>query len=331
MSSNFRDFKIESVGGKIQNVSSLCSYIKNTNILPEDIAYLESLRNKLANDDLYKDVYTNEYPIVDVLQEKLLVYYITKENFELSEIISILEVYNKSFSSIDVVNHDGLTYFVFDYDTDIEVVCLNDPKRFIELVKNNANTFANKNISSAFSIMRDALYECVFKEDIDDVLSDYANRFNIDYPIYSAKDMNGNKIYKLKNGLFTKNGNELFTLITPTLVDKKDNEQMKVVNKNKKYKSFDLNEFISLRDKMLDSELVEEQDIEQLYYQVRYLINTMNRRTNGEDEEYSEALDVYMNRLAQINDIQPDMLSDADKSLLNDYNKNLQKIVTRAA
>ncbi len=74
MSSNFRDFKIESVGGKIQNVSSLCNYIKNTDIAPEDIAYLESLRNKLANDDLYKDVYTNEYPIVDVLQEKLLVY-----------------------------------------------------------------------------------------------------------------------------------------------------------------------------------------------------------------------------------------------------------------
>jgi hypothetical protein len=69
MSSNFRDFEIETVNGKIQNVSSLCSYIRSTKIEADDLPYLETLCNKLANDDSSNNMYTNEYPLVDALHE----------------------------------------------------------------------------------------------------------------------------------------------------------------------------------------------------------------------------------------------------------------------
>ena len=326
MSSNFRDFTIESVGGKIQNVSSLCSYIKNTPIESEDIPYLESLRNKLANDNRYNDIYLNEEQIVNVLEEELLKYYIKNDNFGLDNIINLLDIYNESFIYLDKVKYDGLTYLIHDEENDIDVVSVSDEQRFIDLVLTNASIFANKSLNEIFTLMKQSLKSITFSESTDETAVAYADKFNIDYPIYEGYDINGNKIFKIKNGLFIKRDNELISLLSPTLVKDEEHKDLRVIKKNKKYSSFDLDEFIDLRDRVLDCDVTDKQELEKFYFQVRYLINTMNRRTHGEDPEYTEALDEYMDSLIRIYESHPDLLSKSDTTNVKAYLNNRNKI-----
>ncbi len=329
MSSNFRDFTIESVGGKIQNVSSLCSFIKSTLIEEDDIPYLETLRNKLANDDNYNNSYTNEYPIVEVLNEELLKYYIKHDNCDMDYILEILEVYNKSFIYLDKIKYDGLVYLIYDQEDDIDVISVDNEKKFIDLVLTNTNTFVSKSLKEVFNLMKSSLYKIDFKETTDDIVQEYVDKFNIEYPMYSGKDQKNNKLYKVKNGLFVRHKEELTTLITPTLVEKDKHEELRVIKKNKKYASFDLNEFIDLRDRVLDSEVTDESELEKFYFQVRYLINTMSRRQDGEDIEYTDALDVYMNRLLQIYKNNPSLLSKENIINVETYLVNRDKISSK--
>ena len=327
MSSNFKDFRIETVNGKIQNVSSLCSYIKKTNIEEEDLPYLESLRNKLANDDSSVNVFVNEYPIVDSLEEKLLEYYINNYHYDMDNIIDLLEIYNHEFLNMEKIKYDGLVYLINDLDHDIDVITIKDEKVFINLVLNNLNTFIAKDINTIFNLLSTKLNRLEFVESIDPAIVEYAETFDISHKAYYAKDINGNRLFKIKNGLLVKHGDSISTLLTPSLVTREENTTKKIVNKNKKYKAFDLDDYITLRDKMLDGDMTSEEELQRFYYEVRYLINSMNKKDNILNEE----LDVYMENITHIYDTHPEVLTKADRRNVQAYLENKKKIYRKVA
>ena len=330
MSSNFRDFEIETVDGKIQNVSSLCSYIKSTLIEPDDLPYLESLCNKLANDDNSNNQYSNEYPLVDTLHEVLLEYYIKNYGFDLDQIIDVLEVYNKAFININKKMYDEHIYILFDRYDDIDLVSVKDEKHFIDLVLANLKTFVAGSFEEIFDLMCTVLNKVEFKETVDDEINEYKETFDIDSKTYHGNDIYGHDIYKIKNGIFIKNGNELDTLVTPSLMDREEHIEHKVVSINKKYQGFDLEDFITLRDKAMSGDLEDEVEVQRFYYEVRYLINTMSKR-RGLDSEESEALDKYMESLIQIYDNHRDILTPADKRNVQNYLDNKKKYTRKLA
>lgn len=330
MSSNFRDFEIETVDGKIQNVSSLCSYIKSTQIEPDDLPYLESLCNKLANDDSSNNIYTNEYPLVDTLHEVLLEYYIKNYGFDLDQVIDVLEVYNKAFINIDKKMYDEHIYILFDRYDDMDIVPVKDEKQFIDLVLTNLKTFVAGSFEEIFELMDRTLQAVDFNETEDEQISDYKETFDIDSKTYHGVDTFKHDIYKIKNGIFIKNGSELDTLVTPTLMNREEHIEHKVVSINKKYQGFDLEDFVTLRDKAMSGDLEDEAEVQRFYYEVRYLINTMSKR-DGLDSEETEALDVYMESLIQIYDNHRDILTPADKRNVQNYLDNKKKYTRKLA
>ena len=330
MSSNFRDFEIETVHGKIQNVSSLCSYIRSTKIEADDLPYLETLCNKLANDDSSNNTYTNEYPLVDALHEVLLEYYIKNYEFDIDQIIDVLEVYNKVFINIDKKLYDDHYYILFDRYDDMDIVPVKDEKQFIDLVLNNLLVFVSGSFEEIFELMDRELGAVEFEESTDKNINDYKDTFDIDKETYKGTDIYGHVLYKIKNGIFIENDNELDTLVTPTLLDKQEHIEHKVVSINKKYQGFDFEDFITLRDKAMSGDLEDEAEVQRFYYEVRYLINTMSKR-NGLDSEETEALDVYMQSLIQIYDNHRDILTPADKRNVQNYLDNKKKYTRKVA
>ena len=330
MSSNFRDFEIETVNGKIQNVSSLCDYIKNTLIVPDDLPYLESLCNKLANDDSSNNIYTNEYPLVDTLHEVLLEYYIKNYKFDLDQIIDVLEVYNKVFLNIDKKIIDGITYILFDRYDSIDVIPIKDNKLFIDLVLTNLKTFVAGSFDEIFDLMNVTLHSVEFTETNDKDMIEYAETFDLDDKVYTGIDQFGNHLYRIKNGCFRKNGEDIESIVQPTFVDKQEHNEYKVISKNKKYSGFDLNDFITLRDKAMVGDLADEVEVQRFYFEVRYLINTMNKRSKQDTDE-TEALDIYMNSLLTIYDNHRDLLTPADKRNVQNYLDNKKKYTRKVS
>jgi hypothetical protein len=327
MSSNFKNFRIETIDGKIQNVSSLCSYINDTDIEEEDLPYLESLRNKLANDDQSLNKYVNEYPLVDSLEEKLLEYYINHYHYDMDNIIDLLEIYNHEFLNMEKIKYNGLVYLINDKDSDIDVIVVKHEKDFIKLVLDNLNTFIASDIDTIFELLASKLFRVEFVESIDPAIVEYANTFNISHTAYYAKDIDGNRLFKIKNGLLVKYKDDISTLLTPSLVTKEENTTKKIINKNKKYKSFDLEDFITLRDKMLNGEITSEVELQRFYYEVRYLINSMNKK----DDTLNDELDIYMNNITHIYDTHPEVLTKADKRNVESYLTNKEKIYRKVS
>jgi hypothetical protein len=327
MSSNFKNFRIETIDGKIQNVSSLCSYINDTDIEEEDLPYLESLRNKLANDDQSLNKYVNEYPLVDSLEEKLLEYYINHYHYDMDNIIDLLEIYNHEFLNMEKIKYNGLVYLINDKDSDIDVIVVKHEKDFIKLVLDYLNTFIASDIDTIFELLASKLFRVEFVESIDPAIVEYANTFNISHTAYYAKDIDGNRLFKIKNGLLVKYKDDISTLLTPSLVTKEENTTKKIINKNKKYKSFDLEDFITLRDKMLNGEITSEVELQRFYYEVRYLINSMNKK----DDTLNDELDIYMNNITHIYDTHPEVLTKADKRNVESYLTNKEKIYRKVS
>lgn len=315
MSSNFRDLKIETKDGKILNVSSLCDAIKNTKIEDDtDLYYLETLCNKLANDDYNENLYTNEHPIVDVLHEKLLKYYINEMDFTLDDSLEILKVYNKDFNDIHKIEYNNTSYLLYDKKDDIRLLSFKSDQDLLDIIKNNTGMFVKNNIKLIFDQQYKNIKEVVFKEDNDKELLDYNETFDVGDTLYKGIDINNNNLYKIKNGLYVKDNNNLLTLFAPTLTNDELYKEKRKVN------GFDIDDFYVLSDKFKNNDYMEEDEIKRLYHEVKYLIDTMHRRKS--DDELTEALNDYMDNLIKIYDNYPDGLTKDDIDNIKEYNKN---------
>ena len=221
MATNFRDFEIVSKDGRIQNIRELCNFVENTPIEPDDLSLLETLCNKLANDDYYLNNYTNEYPLVDSLHVVLLDYYIREFDFDIDQIIDILYIYNKAFDVVTKIRYDGLIYLVIDKGNDVEVFDIKNDIDFINLLstKNNIRTFVAGKIENIANLLRTKIHAIKFDKTNDGILNEYASNFDIADDVYYGKDLNDNMVYKIKNGLFLKNGKDVSLLHEPTLND----------------------------------------------------------------------------------------------------------------
>ena len=323
MSSNFRDFKIETKDGKILNVSELCNAIKSIKIEDEDVAYLETLCNKLAYDDYRDNEYTNEYKIVDTLHEVLLRFYIDNNDFGLDETIEVLKVYNKDFNDIHKLAYNSTYYLLFDNKDSIRVLSFKKEEDMLNIIYDNIKSFVKNNIKLIYDQTYKGIKEVEFKESHDNTLKELNETFSLSDTVYEGKDINNNTLYNIKNGLYVKDNNELLTLYTPTL------NEINSVNTHKVKDGFDIDEFYRLTDKFKKNEYMEQEDIDKLYFEVRYLINTMQRRKK--DDELSEALDEYMKDILQIYDNYPEGLSKEDKKNVIDYRKNSKNIYRKAA
>ena len=314
MSSNFSNIKIETKDGKIQNVSELCAAIKNTKIEDEDINYLEALRSKLAYDDYRDNEYTNEYQIVDTLEEVLLKHYIDVKKFDLDEVLEVLKVYNPDFNDVHKLYYKDTYYLLYDKKDDIRLLSFVKEEDMLKQIESNISSYVKNNIKLLFDQKNKKVMEIEFLETDDKDLKSYNETFNVDEHIYVGKDMNNNQLYKIKNGLYAKDNNQILTLFTPTL-----NEYNRISN-HTVVDGFDIDDFYILNDKFKNNEYMEQEEIDRLYYEVRYLINTMQRRKK--DDELSEALDEYMEDIVKIYENYPEGLSKVDKKNVEDYLKN---------
>lgn len=325
MATNYKDFHIETKDGRILNLKDLCNFVENTPITPDDLPFVQSLCNKLANDDTYSNKYVNEYPLVDVMHKVLLEYYIKEYNFDMAEVLDTLFIFNKeAFTDIDRLSFDGIIYLIYDKNNDIDVINIRDEKEFIDFVLANLRIVVSGTSEEIFKALKQSLPYLRFNVVDDSLMNNYAQRFDISDSVYFAKDINGNNIYKIKNGLFIKNGKDVSTIIEPTFLADEEKREQKVVAKNKKYKEFDLEDFITLKDKTLNGEALETDEIRRFYYEVRYLINTMGKRTR-EDREITKALDEYMEEINKIYLTHPDLLTDDDRNNYEDYSRNRSK------
>ena len=323
MSSNFSDFRIETKDGKILNVSELCDAIKSTKLDEEDIPYLETLCNKLAYDDYRDNEYTNEYKIVDTLHEVLLRFYIDNNDFGLDETIEVLKVYNKDFNDIHKLAYNNTYYLLFDNKDNIRLLSFKKEQDMLNSIYNNIKLFVTSNIKILFDQSYKGIKEIDFHKSTDVDLKELNETFTLSDSIYEGKDINNNTLYNIKNGLYAKENGEILTLYTPTL------NEINNVNTHNIKDGFDIDEFYKLTDKFKHNEYMEQEDIDKLYFEVRYLINTMQRRK--QDDELTEALDEYMKDILTIYDNYPDGLSKEDRKNVIDYRKNLKNNYRKAA
>ena len=324
MASNFSRLNIETIDGKIQNVSSLCDYIKSTVILEDDVGLLESLANKLANDNNRDNLYINEEPIVDVLHARLLGYYIDTYKFDMYQILDTIEVFNKKVKDIKRIKYNNLLYIVIDNKDDIDVICIKDETAFIELVKNNLDTLVKGNISDVYELLKNNLFNVSFSESNDEEISTYRDTFNIDNKIYYGKDIKNNQLYKIKNSLLVKGKDGINVLLQPTFEELDNNH--KVISAKEKYQSFDLEDFKHLSNRVLNQVEMTDDEVARFYYEVRFLINTMVKRDEHDEKELREALDTYMEPLVNIFNTSKDVLSENDQRNVIDYLGNKKKI-----
>ena len=329
---DIRDFEIETdKSGKILNIKELCNFVESTEITKDNVSYLDSLRSKLANDDRYSNKYVNEYPLVDSLNKVLLNYYINNEelDFDMEQLMDLIYVYNDVFLNINKIRYDGLIYLICDLKDDLVVFNLKSEDEFKEVVKSNIAAMVTGDIEKIINVFRQRLHAIKFDATNDKVLNNYASNFDIADNVFYGKDLNDNMIYKIKNGLFTKNGDDVSIIYGKDLT-KEDNKIYKIEKKKPKGMSFTLDEFISLRDKALNGELVSTEEIQLFYYEVKFLIDTIKNRTNSSDPDsiaFSEALDEYMQEINKIYENHPDILTHEDLKNLEEYNNKKNKIV----
>lgn len=62
---------------------------KNATLSEYDISFLESLRNKLTNDNVNNDAYANEDDLLEAINEVLLKYYIDHSKSRITELLII--------------------------------------------------------------------------------------------------------------------------------------------------------------------------------------------------------------------------------------------------
>ena len=324
MASNFNDIEIVSVKGRIQNIKEIINELNTKPILDGDVRTLESLANKLANDNICDNQFENEEALVDVLHEKLLLYYINTYNFNLEHIIDTIKVFNKKIKDINQIKYDGLLYLIADYREDIDVVSIDDEKKFIDVVSKNPSTFVKGNIKAIFNLLKNNLTSIDFNQSLDNEVKAYANTFNINYQIFYGKDQNNNRLFKIKNGLIVKTKDGLNTLLQPTFEDMENTH--KVVEVKKNYQEFDLRDFIHLRNRVLNQVEMTDDEQARFYYEVRFLINTMSRRSDLKEDPMKDALGEYMNPLVNIYNTSQDVLSENDQRNVIDYLNNKKKI-----
>ena len=323
MASNFSKLNIETVNGKIQNVSSLCDYIKSTEVLDDDVSLLESLANKLANDNNTDNNYTNEEPLVYALHAKLLEYYINTYNFDIDQVLDTIEVFNKDFKNVRRIKYNGNFYLIYNRINDIDVICINDENKFLELVLNNLEIIVSKPNEKIYELFKNNLNAIDFIESTDEEVIEYSQTFGIDNKVYFGKDVDGNHFYKLKNAFITKNDDGINVLLNPTF---EEDNKYKVVQAKERYQSFDLEDFKHLSNRVLNQIEMTDDETARFYYEVRFLINTMIKRDEIGETELKEALDKYMEPLVNIYNITEDVLSENDQRNVIDYLNNLKKL-----
>ena len=182
-------------------------------------------------------------------------------------------------------------------------------------------------IEEVFNLLRTKLPTIKFNPTEDSTMTKYADSFSISDEVFYGKDLNNNMIYRIKNGLFTKNNGEISILYEPDLAKEEEKKESKIISFRDRHKkvSFDINEFVELKNKALNGELTTIEEIQIFYYEVQYLIDSMHNRKK--DDELNIALDDYMEQLNQIYENHPDVLTTDDLKNIEAYNNKKNKIV----
>lgn len=322
MAIDFNKFNIETKNNSILNIKDLCDYIKSVNITSSDISYLESLANKLSNDDNSENLYSNEYSLVNALHEVILKYYIEHDNYDGKLVFETLKVYNKNINNIDLKNIDNHDYIIFDESNDLRILYVDSIDKIVKVSLNNLSNVVCANENDFFNIFSKVINELKFYESNNEEIKRIETDFNLNSKIYEC-NINGIYFYKIKNGLLIKNNDLINTIKEPDM-----NDENKVVDysKYRGYKNKDngiVNDFNYLRKKV---DLTNDEE-ERFFHDTSYLINTMTRRyKNDESDNFeSNSLKEYMDSL--INNYYNDReLSENELGLVSRYLDNLDKI-----
>lgn len=232
MAIDYNKLNIRTREGVIQNIKELCDYIDSIDIYSMDIDdfnYIESLANKLANDNNSENLYTNEESLVDHLHKLLVKYYIEIENYTPEFLIPIIKIYNKKLYNIDLLKNEKYIYFVYQTDNDIKVIDVGNQNTLTNIIKYNIDTFIKCSGDIIFNLITKTLHDIKFNISMNDDIINYAKTFELNDKIYEGRDSKGNIIYKIGNGL-VKDDNG-----TINFVYKQKNVENKVIDSKEEY------------------------------------------------------------------------------------------------
>lgn len=232
MAIDYNKLNIRTREGVIQNIKELCDYIDSIDIYSMDIDdfnYIESLANKLANDNNSENLYTNEESLVDHLHKLLVKYYIEIENYTPEFLIPIIKIYNKKLYNIDLLKNEKYIYFVYQTDNDIKIIDVGNQNTLTNIIKYNIDTFIKCSGDIIFNLITKTLHDIKFNISMNDDIINYAKTFELNDKIYEGRDSKGNIIYKIGNGL-VKDDNG-----TINFVYKQKNVENKVIDSKEEY------------------------------------------------------------------------------------------------
>lgn len=331
MAIDYNKLNIRTKDGVIQNIKELCDNIDSidiNNIDINDFNYLESLSNKLANDNNSENLYVNEELLVNHLHELLVKYYIERENYTPEFLIPIIKIYNKKLNNLELLKNNNYLYFVYQTTDDIRVLDISNQSTLANIIKYNIKTFITSSSDIVFNLINKTIPDIKFNISMNDDVINYAKTFDLNDKIYEGKDSKGNIIYKIGNGLVSDNNGTINFIYKQKSFD----EQNRVVNskieyKKNRHKNFDIKDFNFLRDKIYNGENLEVDEEKRFNFELNYLINTMSlreRRNDTDSIEYT-SLEEYMEPLVERYNNNDDRLTNSDISIISKYLRNKER------
>lgn len=376
--------------GNIVNIEELISIIKELEMTDNIEEYLNTLNNHIKNSNIKnKDVLSN------AIESSLLDYSASKNVNQVSnfESLKMMQEVNEDLKKLGIIttkkenndsnkNIDYLTYTNEDGVVEV-LVCAGD-NTLNEYIKNNAARITTMSAKDIFHHFKEYIHvdlqfsdasirddnnkseeqvkeDEIQKEEYEEVKR-YADKFSIGGKIEVSLDPNGERLYRVKDGLFkfkTENGmRNMIILQTPSvnldntqsLLDELDQEEniysSVAINENQdKETDKDAITYESLEDIELSSENIEKvmesiqrKDIygveltsEELILIDRImkkLIETMVDRAKAGNREYDALLDDYLGKLVvKYDDVDDkengrDSLSDLEIAFVENYQKN---------
>lgn len=321
MALNYDLFNLKTKDRVILNTAQLCAYLKNATLSEYDISFLESLRNKLTNDNVNNDAYANEDDLLEAINEVLLKYYIDHSKMDKYELLDNILKFNKNLDNINIITNHNHKYLCYVHDGTNDVISIKETDDLVGIIKKNISSFVRCDSKCLFKSLSSDLFKVLFNSSKNSVVKDYASNFSISEDIYVGKDAYNEDIYRVGNGLVRIENDEIETVVLPSIVIPDDE-----INKDAKenVKNSELNEFIRLEDKYRDGNSLLPNEISFFINKLDELIEGMGNRPK--DSEESIVLDDYMKNLLQVYHDNKVMLSNEDLRVIHDYNSKLESI-----
>lgn len=248
-------FRVQvSESGEIINLNELIQELEKTDITDELEIFLTNLQNRINNSE-----YINKNELVSAIKGKILGYEANKNQMiqSNSESLKLMQSFNVELKNLGIIstkkenndsnkNIDYLTYTNESGEVEV-LVCMGD-NTLNEFIKSHAEEITKYKAKDIFRYFKEYIHkslgfdlagknqeyeentkektreESIKQQEYEEVKK-YANTYSIDAKIEVAVDPNGERIYRVKDGLFkfkTENGIRVMEILQTPSITKED-------------------------------------------------------------------------------------------------------------